>query len=82
MRSIVAVVITALALGGCSGGSDATDADVAFAQVIPHHEQAVEMAALVDRSDASPERAFEARSTNSRALATAAAWVGSFGSGM
>ncbi|MGJ9411904.1 DUF305 domain-containing protein [Aeromicrobium sp. CF4.19] len=54
-----AVVATALLVVGCANGSgdDPAEADVEFARaMIPHHEQAVEMTALVDDgADASPE---------------------------
>lgn len=46
----------ALLLSACSGSDEPAEADVAFAQqMIPHHEQAVEMSAMVDGAQASPE---------------------------
>ncbi len=52
-----ATAAAALALAGCAG-SDANDADVAFAQdMIPHHQQAVEMSQLADgRADSDAVR--------------------------
>lgn len=48
--AITAALVAAIALTACSGGSgadDHNDADVTFAQqMIPHHRQAVQMAAL------------------------------------
>jgi uncharacterized protein (DUF305 family) len=50
-------VVPLLVLGACGGDSDDhNDADVAFAQgMTAHHEQAVEMVALVDGRAASPD---------------------------
>lgn len=53
-RSLIVVgALAALTLAGCSGGDSAektfNDADVAFAtEMIPHHQQAVEMSALAE----------------------------------
>ncbi len=56
-RLLVLTAAVALSLAGCAS-SDQNDADVTFAQqMVPHHEQAVEMAdlALAPARDASPE---------------------------
>lgn len=48
--------LAAALLAGCGAGESHNDADVAFAtQMIPHHAQAVEMAAMVEGEDVSPE---------------------------
>ncbi|VXB09587.1 DUF305 domain-containing protein [Nocardioides sp. AX2bis] len=50
------LVLTAPVLAACGAGEDHNEADVAFAtEMIPHHAQAVEMAAMVDGKDVSPE---------------------------
>ena len=53
------IVTTAIGLGvlaGCSDSADHNAADVTFAtEMIPHHAQAVEMAAMVDGKDVDPE---------------------------
>jgi len=62
-RSTVLAVMAALALTGCGnddsaggGGGDFNDADVTFAQsMIPHHEQAVEMAKMAQDHASTPE---------------------------
>lgn len=58
-RFLVALVIAPLVLvSACSSSDDAghNDADIAFAQqMVPHHEQAIEMTRLVPAADASPE---------------------------
>lgn len=58
--AIVAAILLTLAAGGNEDGSDSAaghnDADVAFAQqMIPHHQQAVEMAQLAETRAESPE---------------------------
>lgn len=56
--AVIAAVLAALALSGCGGHEAATGraGDIAFAQnMIPHHEQALEMSALALATDASPE---------------------------
>jgi uncharacterized protein (DUF305 family) len=56
--TIVALVFATLVLGACGGHEAASgrDGDIAFAQdMIPHHEQALEMSALALAADASPE---------------------------
>ncbi|MDR7085570.1 uncharacterized protein (DUF305 family) [Aeromicrobium panaciterrae] len=62
MKRILLVLIPLLLVVSCAGGTkrdaqaEHNDADVEFAQqMIPHHEQAVEMADLVPGADASPE---------------------------
>ncbi|WP_369369846.1 DUF305 domain-containing protein [Promicromonospora sp. Populi] len=58
LMSVIALT-SALALAGCSGSEQAghNDADVMFAQMmIPHHEQAIEMADVVlAKPDVDPE---------------------------
>lgn len=55
MRTLAALAATIL-LSSCASDSDHNDADVGFAQqMVPHHEQALEMTQLVDDADASPE---------------------------
>lgn len=59
LATLVLLVVAPLALAGC-GDEPATaahnDADVTFAQeMIPHHQQAVEMAALAESRAADPE---------------------------
>lgn len=50
-----ATVAGAFVIAGCAG-SDANDTDIAFAQaMIPHHQQAVEMAQLADERAGSDE---------------------------
>lgn len=55
------MLLALLLVGGCAGGTkrsevDRNAADITFARdMIAHHEQAVEMADLVDGADASPE---------------------------
>jgi uncharacterized protein (DUF305 family) len=50
-KSLIGAVVSVLILSAC-GSTDSSPADVAFAQqMVPHHEQALEMAKLVpDRS--------------------------------
>lgn len=58
MRNLATTALAAaLLVAGCSGGGSENDADVAFVQgMAPHHEQAVEMADLVDdATGVSPE---------------------------
>ena len=55
---LVSLVGIALVVAGCGGSGDSVDADVMFAQMmIPHHQQAVELAdlALKSTSSAGPE---------------------------
>jgi len=58
----IAIVVTSLVLAGCAGtnselaAQDYNDADVAFAtQMIPHHEQAVDMVQITEGRELSPE---------------------------
>ena len=61
--STVLALVAAFALTGCGssdsggdGGGDFNDADVTFAQsMIPHHEQAVDMAKMAQMHASSPE---------------------------
>lgn len=61
MKTLALLMTALLLVTACAGGtkrSDAqhNDADIAFARdMVAHHEQAVEMAALVDGADASPD---------------------------
>jgi uncharacterized protein (DUF305 family) len=60
MKRILAVLLPLLLVTACAGtkkvDKEHNEADIAFAQaMIPHHEQAVEMADLVDDAEASPE---------------------------
>lgn len=53
MSALAAAVLVA---SGCSGSDDFNDSDVSFAQdMIPHHEQAVQMAELADSRAGSDE---------------------------
>ncbi len=56
--TVIAAVLVTLALSACGGHEAATGraGDIAFAQnMIPHHEQALEMSALALAAEASPE---------------------------
>ncbi len=67
LMSITFAVVAALTVAGCgsdtdsndstgSGGAQFNEADVTFAQqMIPHHEQAVEMATMAQERASSPE---------------------------
>lgn len=61
MKPLILLMTALLLVAACAGGtkrSDAqhNDADIAFARdMIAHHEQAIEMAELVDDADASTE---------------------------
>ncbi|MEQ7845742.1 DUF305 domain-containing protein [Nocardioides kribbensis] len=67
LTSVALALVAALTLAGCgsdtestasgdNGGAQFNDADVTFAQqMIPHHEQAVEMATMAQERAASPE---------------------------
>ena len=67
LMSVAFAVVAALTVAGCgndtdsngspaSSGAQFNDADVTFAQsMIPHHEQAVEMATMAQERAASPE---------------------------
>lgn len=53
MKLATPVIALTLLLGACSGDTDHNKTDVAFAQqMVPHHEQAIEMARMVDDADA------------------------------
>jgi uncharacterized protein (DUF305 family) len=55
MRAVAAVAAMIL-LASCASDSDHNEADVTFAQqMVPHHEQALMMTRMVDRTGASPE---------------------------
>jgi len=55
MKRSAAAVLALLVLAACGNGGGDPD-DVAFAQgMMPHHQQALEMVALVEDADASPE---------------------------
>jgi len=56
--TVIAAVLVTLVLSACGGHAAATgrEGDIAFAQnMIPHHEQALEMSALAMASQTSPE---------------------------
>jgi uncharacterized protein (DUF305 family) len=56
--AVIAAVLVTLVLSACGGHEAATgrDGDISFAQnMIPHHEQALEMSALALATNASPE---------------------------
>ena len=56
--TVIAALLAALTVSACGGHEAATGraGDIAFAQdMIPHHEQALEMSALALAADASPE---------------------------
>lgn len=62
MRFVPQAVLTlltipfALAIAGCGGGEDSTETDAAFAaQMLPHHEHAVEMASLALENSSDPD---------------------------
>lgn len=61
MKTVLLMLTALLLVAGCAGGTkrsevDRNDADITFARdMIAHHEQAVEMADLVDGAGASPE---------------------------
>jgi uncharacterized protein (DUF305 family) len=67
LMSIIFAVVAALTVAGCGNDTDSNgstdsssgqfnDADVTFAQsMIPHHEQAVEMATMAQEQASSPE---------------------------
>ncbi|MDP3969162.1 MAG: DUF305 domain-containing protein [Nocardioides sp.] len=86
-RAVVAFAATALAAGtlvACSSDEDEhNDADVAFAsEMIPHHAQAVHMAAMVDRRGVSPELrtlAAEMAAAQEPEIETMAGWLEEWG---
>jgi uncharacterized protein (DUF305 family) len=57
MRFAAPVAAMALLLRACAGDTDHNDADVTFAQqMVPHHEEAIEMARLAERAkDVGPD---------------------------
>ncbi len=73
-----AIVAGALVVAGCAG-SDTNDADVAFAQdMIPHHQQAVEMARLADEragSDAVRDLAADIEAAQDPEIETMTGWL-------
>jgi uncharacterized protein (DUF305 family) len=57
-RILAGMVMAAIAIAGCGSSDEAAhnESDIAFAtQMIPHHEQAVEMSQLAQDAQASPE---------------------------
>jgi uncharacterized protein (DUF305 family) len=56
MRLLAPLLAAVLLLAGCGGDTDHNESDIDFAQqMVPHHEQALEMVGLVDDAGASDE---------------------------
>lgn len=87
LTAVVLLATTALAVAGCGGDApDAAahnDADVTFAQeMIPHHRQAVEMAALAEDRAGDPEvrrLAEDIEAAQAPEIATMTGWLESWG---
>lgn len=87
LTTLTLLAATAVAVTGCSddAASNATfnDADVTFAQeMIPHHRQAVEMAALAEDRAADPEvleLAEDIEAAQAPEIATMTGWLESWG---
>jgi uncharacterized protein (DUF305 family) len=77
--AIATAALVLLAACGSSDDAEHNDADVAFAQqMVPHHEQAVEMTRLVPDADASPEvaaLATEIEDAQAPEVATMRGWL-------
>jgi uncharacterized protein (DUF305 family) len=83
LMSVIALT-SALALAGCGGQAEQNDADVMFAQMmIPHHEQAIEMADVVlAKPDADPqitELANEVRAAQAPEIEELGQWLDAWG---
>lgn len=87
LRTITLALVATLALGACgSGGSNSGDfnkADVRFTRsMIPHHEQAVEMARLADMHASTPavkELAKQIESAQGPEIKTMKGWLRDWG---
>ena len=93
LNSTILTVVAAFALTACGGGDSGesvgdgganfNDADVTFAQsMIPHHEQAVEMAKMAKKHAATPEvknLADEIESAQGPEIATLKGWLKDWG---
>lgn len=83
--TVAGLVLTSLALAGCSNGgtTDHNDADVAFArEMVPHHQQALHMVTLTRGRDlgAGFERmARRIRAAQARELGTLHGWLDDWG---
>ena len=81
-RTAAATVVLALGaatLAGCGAAEEHNDVDVAFAtEMIPHHAQAVEMAAMVDGKDVDPavaDLAAQIADAQEPEIATMSSWL-------
>ncbi len=81
-RTAAAAVVLALGaatLAGCGAAEEHNDVDVAFAtEMIPHHAQAVEMAAMVDGKDVDPavaDLAAQIADAQEPEIATMSSWL-------
>lgn len=84
MWRMVPVMVLAAALAGCSGGlPSGREGDVAFAQqMIPHHQQALEMAEIAltkDTSSALADLAREIRREQDPEIVLMRAWLAEWG---